>query len=355
MSARPAHDSRLSLLPARRTVTGESEPGPDLAAAPDSRTESQPQATRARAPGPWSRALFAVFRPSVRGSRGARSLTLLVAEMAGRPEGAALHEVTQALIEHDRVLLPAIRAYRGRRIMSCRASLLAAFVSPTDAVLCGMAIQDLLALRNAGAPAGEPISVRLALHLGETRLRRGRVVGSTVELARVVCGVASCGEVWLTRSVHLAMNHVEVAVEPLMPVAAGGDREPIPVYRVRRSPGEIPYGGREAHRVGEAGRLGRALEPIADAIAAVEEGTAEGRAWAALRVTCAAAAILALGMAGIVLGCARAGSALAASLARRRGGASPLVDGFSRWLEARQRWIGSRRSIPRAALIRPLW
>ncbi len=310
---------------------------------------------KARIPGLWSRALFTVFKPAAKGRPKALCLTTLVTEIADLPEGRARHDVARQLIAHDRVLLPAIRGYHGRRITSRGKALLAAFASPTDAVLCGMAIQDLLALRNAAAPEGERFSIRLAVHLGETRFRRGRLVGAPVALARAVCSAAARGEVWLTHSVYLAMNNVEVAVEPLTPVAAGPDVEPVLVYRARRAPGET-LGGREAALAAVApGRLERALEPISDAIASIEEGAAEGRPWATLRVACATAALAALGVAELLVQGALAGSALAASLARRRGGGSPRIDRISRWISAGLPWIRLRRSIPRAALIRPLW
>ncbi len=310
---------------------------------------------RAAVSGLWSRFLFALLRPAVRSGPRALCLTVLAAEIVGKPQRRALHEVARMLTEHDRVLLPAIRAHRGRRITSRGLALLAAFPSPTDAVLCGMAIQELLTSRNAAAAQGEEISVRLAIHLGETRLRRGQLVGAPVELLRTVCSVAATDQVWLTRSVQLAMNHVEVAVEPLLPVAAGGDREPIPVYRVLHAPSELACKRGESARAAESGQLGRILEPVSDAIASIEEGSAEGRAWATLRVACAAAALLALRASEVLLRVALAGSALAASFARRRGGASPRADQLALGLEAGLRWIGSRRAIPRAALIRPLW
>jgi hypothetical protein len=97
------------------------------------------------------------------------------------------------------------------------------------------------------------------------------------------------------------------------------------------------------------------LEPVSEAIASIEEGAAEGRAQAALRVALAAAALMVLAASEVVLRLAFAGSGLAASLARRRGGESPLVDRVAGVLRGGLRWIGSRRAIPRAALVRPLW
>lgn len=310
---------------------------------------------KAEIPGPWSRLAFALFRPSARRRPRARCLTLLFTELADLPDARPLHDLARLLTAHDRVLLPAIRAYGGRRITSRGPSVLAAFASPTDAVLCGLAIQELLALRNGAAPAGERFSIRLAVHLGETRFRRGQLVGPPVELVREVCRAAAAGAVWLTRSVHLAMNHVEVTVDALTSVTARAGVDPTPVYEARRSPGEAAGGPETALAAVEPGRLERALEPISDAMASLEEGAAEGRIRVCLRVTCATAALVALAVGEIAVLGALAASAGAALVARCRGGVSPRVDGLSRRIAAALPWIRARRAIPRAALIRPLW
>ncbi len=49
-------------------------------------------------------------------------------------------ENARLLAEHDRLLLPIVRAFGGRRIKSIGDALLLTFRSPTDSVLCGMAM-----------------------------------------------------------------------------------------------------------------------------------------------------------------------------------------------------------------------
>lgn len=308
-----------------------------------------------RVPGPWSRALYAVLRPAARRRPRGECLTLLLTQIVDFPGRRPLRALAPLLLAHDRVLLPAIRAYRGRRITSRGAMVLAAFSSPTDAVLCGLAVQDLLALRNASAPEEEHLSIRLGVHLGELRFRRGRPIGAPLRTAAALCRSAAPGEVWLTRSVHLAMNHVEVSVEPLPAHSPGAEDVLAPLYRARRSPAEATRGAEATLALVAPSRLERALEPVSDAMASVEEGGADGRVFAALRVACAAAALAALGAAELLVRGALAGCGAVALLARCRGGVSPRVDALSRLTSAALPWIRSRRAIPRAALVRPLW
>lgn len=161
---------------------------------------------------------------------------------ARRPE-----EVAALLAEHGRLLSPALHAFRGRPVRPSGGGFVAAFRSPTNAVLCAMAIQDRLAARNASSD-GDRLAVRAAVHLGEAREEEGDLAGPALEAAADVARAASAGEIRLTRSVYLAMTRGEVRLEPLAPMERPG--EPMPLYRVERSEGAHPYGGREAAAVG---------------------------------------------------------------------------------------------------------
>jgi len=284
----------------------------------------------------------------------AHGLTLLVAEIADYAALAATRsreEVAALLTEHDHLVVPALRAFRGRRVSSLGASLLAAFPSPTDAVLCAMAIQDRLAARNLRAD-GDRLAVRIAMHLGELREERGDLAGAARDVAHAVLRVVAPGEVLLTRAVYLAMSRGEVRLEPLPPIDLAGEQ--LPVYRVERTDGVAPYGGREAARVEDAVLLARALAPIADGLSSIGDAAAEGHLRATWRVVAASSALFGL---RLLAGLARVALALLGALRfvgwRRR--PPPL------WMERSVRRLGRtlekvrlRRPIHRASLLRPL-
>ena len=124
-------------------------------------------------------------------------------------------ENARLLAEHDRLLLPIVRAFGGRRIKSIGDALLLAFRSPTDSVLCGMAMQDRLARHAAETPDAERLMIRVAINLGEVRLERGDVFGEPVNVAARLEHETPPGEVWLTDAVQLSMNRAEVDLEEI--------------------------------------------------------------------------------------------------------------------------------------------
>ena len=151
---------------------------------------------------------------------------------------------------HDALLLPVIRGFAGRKVKSIADALLVTFRSPTDCVLCGMAIQDRLASWNAHRGPAERIDVRIAISLGEVRVDADDVTGDPVQLALRASAFADAGEVVLTESVYLAMNKSEVPTEPfpVRELRVGETR----LHRARMTgPRELPYGGRALKRLGK--------------------------------------------------------------------------------------------------------
>ena len=159
-------------------------------------------------------------------------------------------ENARMLALHDALLLPVVRAYGGHTVKGMGDALLAAFHSPTDAVLCAMAMQDRLALWNAKAADGDRIEVRIAVSQGELRRRRGELYGEALQLVHDAQRTAEAGEVVLTDAVYLSMNKSEVPTEIVgeRPLLGGGR---IRLRRaVRGKDARSPYGGRALARLG---------------------------------------------------------------------------------------------------------
>jgi serine/threonine-protein kinase len=152
-------------------------------------------------------------------------------------------ENARLLAEHDRLLLPIVRAFGGRRIKSIGDALLLAFRSPTDSVLCGMAMQDRLARHAVESQETERLVIRVAINLGEVRLERGDVFGEPVNVAARLEHETPPGEVWLTDAVQLSMNRAEVELEEVGTRELRGISQPVRIHRVRRIDGPLPFGG----------------------------------------------------------------------------------------------------------------
>ena len=191
-----------------------------------------------------------------------RNLVLLLSDMKGytaRTSRQTRVENERMLALHDALLLPVVRGFAGTKLKGIGDAVLAGFDSPTDAVLCAMAVQDRLAAYNAGAAAGEAIEVRISLSQGEVRVDRKDVNGEPVLLAIEAGARADAGDVVLTDAVYLSMNKSEVPTEVLgdQPVRGGGS---VRLRRALRSgPRVAPYGGRALRALGKLPDPARAL------------------------------------------------------------------------------------------------
>jgi serine/threonine-protein kinase len=311
--------------------------------------ETEP--ARRRGPRPVS----SLFWPVVTGLRRSRTLTLLATEIDGWGERIGTLPADQRarrLLAHDRLVIPALHAFEGRRALVAGEALIADFASPTNAVLCAMAIQDRVAAWNATAAEGDRLSLRLALHAGELPLGRVAPAAVPVALAEATRQRTPAGAIWLTRPVALTMNQTEVPLEPVadsLPLPGG---EQLALYRVQPSDGPLPFGGREAERVPRESSVSRLLEPVTDTIGSLESG-GERRWRAALRVAGALLSLLALAAAGLVT---LAATTLVAVLGRLwgLGREAPWATRSRGGLAAARGWLGRRATVCRTALARPL-
>src|SRR5262249_13987231 len=157
-------------------------------------------------------------------------------------------ENARMLAEHARLLLPLVRAFGGRKVKSIGDALLLTFRSPTDSVLCGMALQDRLAQHNASLPDSERLVIRVAISLGEVRLDRGDIFGEPVNVAARVEHETPAGEIWLTDAVQLSMNRAEAPLEEVGTRELKGISQPVRIWRVQRAETGLPFGGRALAR-----------------------------------------------------------------------------------------------------------
>ena len=235
------------------------------------------------------------------------------------------HEENALLLRrHDALLLPVVRAFGGRHVKSIGDAWLVVFRSPTNSVLCGMAIQDRLWDYNRRVPEDDRIQIRVAVNLGEVRVTRSLgstdVFGDPVNIAARIEGLASAGEVLFTEAVYLAMNKAEVPAEEVGYRQLDGVPEAVRLYRAAAgrvaltpapSPApdgieQPPFGNHALARVKgiaapDPRELLRRTEPAPDL---AELASRLGRAGAAVprRWRWAAAAVLALAtMAGAAL------------------------------------------------------
>lgn len=163
------------------------------------------------------------------------NLTVMFTDIVGftaRTSQQSREENAAMLREHDRLLLPIVANFRGRKIKSIGDALLVVFRSPTDAARCGMALQDAVWEHNQSRSGDTPLRIRVAMMLGDVRLDGGDVFGEPVNIAARIEGMTPPDEVYLAQAVYLAMNKAEVPAEFVQTAELKGIPEPVDVYRV---------------------------------------------------------------------------------------------------------------------------
>lgn len=155
---------------------------------------------------------------------------------------------------HDETVLPVVDAYDGRRIKSMGDAFLLTFRSPTDAVLCGIAIQDAVAAARSKAGGAADLFLRVAISSGDVRLERNDIFGEAVNIAARLESLTPANAVYFAESVYLAMAKADVAVDTIGTQTLKGIPEPIKIFAARpvadlaNDPGALPFGGAHLRR-----------------------------------------------------------------------------------------------------------
>ena len=172
-----------------------------------------------------------------------RNLAIMFTDIKGftaRTSESTREGMVQLLAEHDRLLTPVFKRFRGTVIKTIGDAFLVSFESPTDAVLCGMTVQEVLRQYNATAPERDRLDVRVAVNIGDVEIVKGEhgndVFGEAVNLAARLEGIAEAGEVTFTEAVFLTMNRSEVPTAEIGEHTFKGIPKAVKVFRVVYDP-----------------------------------------------------------------------------------------------------------------------
>lgn len=180
---------------------------------------------------------------------GVRDITLLFTDLKG---STALYErigdlnAFSLVQQHFEKLTDVTVRHNGAIIKTLGDAIMAAFVTPAEAVAAGLAMRAETATFNEAQPERDFI-LKVGLHRGAaiavTLNDRLDYFGQSVNIAARVEALADGGEICLTREVHDAPGVVRVLAPypvTVAPERLKGVQETIPVWRVREAP--IPDG-----------------------------------------------------------------------------------------------------------------
>ncbi|MCF8068231.1 MAG: hypothetical protein K9L30_06575 [Desulfobacterales bacterium] len=144
------------------------------------------------------------------------NLAILFTDIVGYTEKTSnisrkAHE--RLMASHDRILLPVLKKFRGRLIQRIGDAFLMVFKSPTDAMLCGMAMQDAVFEFNQNVEKDVEIHIRVAASLGEVRVAQKDIFGEQVNITARIEGITPPDEIYFSDAIYMAMNKAEVPTE----------------------------------------------------------------------------------------------------------------------------------------------
>jgi TolB-like protein len=137
------------------------------------------------------------------------------------------------LDEHNKLMREVIAKHNGSVVKTVGDAFLAEFASALDAVKAAMAAQTALRARNAIA-SGEPIRIRIGIHLGDVIYRDGDVFGDGVNIAARVQSVAPAEGVCISADVAGQVeNKIDAPLISLGTPKLKNIERPIPVFAVQ--------------------------------------------------------------------------------------------------------------------------
>lgn len=166
-----------------------------------------------------------------------KHLTVMFTDIKGFTKKTSVkkrEDIEKFLDLHEELVMPIFKKHKGRVVKNIGDAFMVVFHSPTNAVLCGIEIQERLKKYNNDPKSDENVEVRIAVNSGEVHVRGDDVFGEAVNIAARIEGLAEANEIWFTDSVYLSMNKSEIPSAEIGHRKLKGIAEEIKVYKVLR-------------------------------------------------------------------------------------------------------------------------
>ncbi len=141
-----------------------------------------------------------------------RLAAILAADVVGysRLMGEDEAGTARAVGEHREAARPIVAGFGGRIVKTTGDGLLLEFPSVVAAVECAIAIQKLMAERNAGTPEDKRIVYRIGVNLGDVLIEGDDILGDGVNIAARLEGICEPGGVLISGA---AYDHVRGRID----------------------------------------------------------------------------------------------------------------------------------------------
>src|SRR5438270_7873101 len=149
--------------------------------------------------------------------------------LAQRDDKVAL----ELLEEHRKLLREIFPRFHGAEIKTIGDAFLVEFNSALEAAQCAIEIQRGLAKRNADAPAGRQIQLKIGIHIGDVIHREGDVYGDGVNIASRIEPLAGAGGICVSTDVERQIrNALDTRFEKLAPTELKNISLPMDLFRI---------------------------------------------------------------------------------------------------------------------------
>jgi TolB-like protein len=168
-----------------------------------------------------------------------RLAAILAADVVGysRLMGEDEAGTARALREHRTAADPLIAEHGGRIVKTTGDGVLTEFGSVVGAVQCAVALQKLMAERNAGVPGDRRMDLRIGVHLGDVLIDGDDIIGDGVNIAARLEGIAESGGICISEDAFrqvrgkLDAEFTDIGEQSLKNIA-----RPLRVYRYSTLP-----------------------------------------------------------------------------------------------------------------------
>ncbi|PIZ50558.1 hypothetical protein COY27_06775 [Candidatus Woesearchaeota archaeon CG_4_10_14_0_2_um_filter_33_13] len=173
----------------------------------------------------------------VKGPTEAESTTVMFVDIVdytkitsqlSREEFNYLHDV------FDNISLPIFSKYSGRVVKKIGDAFMVTFKSPTNAVLCGIALQESFQEYNLNKKTALPLKIKVAIHTGEVIIRGNDVYGDAVNVTARIESIAKQGDVVFSEDIYKTMNKNEIDIVYLGQHKFKGLKQPLKIFRVKK-------------------------------------------------------------------------------------------------------------------------
>src|SRR5262252_1925374 len=179
-----------------------------------------------------------------------RLAAILAADVAGysRLMGADEIGTAQALREHRAVVNPIVADHGGRIVKTTGDGVLLEFPSIVAAVECALAVQKLMAERNADVPEDRQMFFRIGINLGDVLIEGEDILGDGVNVAARLEGISEPGGICISDAAYQQVrDKLDVAFEDVGEQQLKNIARPVRTYRLRLD--RAPRHGKPALRL----------------------------------------------------------------------------------------------------------